>query len=147
MLTAAKVPQSNVDARLAILGGEPVRKHPMPMRAALGPAEERIIKEVIEYYRERGLDPGYQGEFETRYTDAFVEQMGGGYADAVATGTAALFVAIAALQLPPGSEVIVSPITDPGSISAIILNGLVPRLADATPGSYGMGVEEFVARI
>jgi perosamine synthetase len=147
MLMAAKVAQTNVDARLAILGGEPVRKRPMPMRAALGAAEERIIKEVIEYYRERRLDPGYQGEFEKRYTDAFVAQMGGGYADAVATGTAALFVAVAALGLPKGSEVIVSPITDPGSLSAIILNGLVPRVADSAPGRYGMEVEQFVARI
>lgn len=106
-----------------------------------------MIAEVIAYYRERRLDPGYQGEFERRYTDAFVAQMGGGYADAVATGTAALFVAIAALDLPAGSEVIVSPITDPGSISAIVLNRLVPRLADARPGSYAMGVEEFLSRI
>ena len=41
--------------------------------------------------------------------------MGGGYADAVATGTASLYIAVAALDLPPGSEVIVSPITDPGT--------------------------------
>src|SRR4029078_3723726 len=95
MLTAAKVPQTNVDACLAILGGKPVRKRPMPMRAALGAPEERIIKEVIEYYRERRLDPGYQGEFEKRYTDAFVAQMGGGYADAVATGTGALYIEVA----------------------------------------------------
>jgi dTDP-4-amino-4,6-dideoxygalactose transaminase len=73
--------------------------------------------------------------------------MGGGYADAVATGTAALFVAVAALDLPKGSEVIVSPITDPGSLSAIILNGLVPRVADSAPGRYCMEVEQFVARI
>jgi len=135
------------DAPLAISGGEPVRKKPMPMRAALGAHEEAIIKEVIEYYRGRGLDPGYQGEFEKRYTDAFVAQMGGGYADAVATGTAALFVAVAALGFPEGSEVIVSPITDPGSLSAIILNRLVPRVADSAPGRYGMEVEQFVARI
>ena len=135
------------DAPLAISGGEPVRKKPMPMRAALGAHEEAIIKEVIEYYRGRGLDPGYQGEFEKRYTDAFVAQMGGGYADAVATGTAALFIAVTALGLPEGSEVIVSPITDPGSLSAIILNRLVPRVADSAPGRYGMEVEQFVARI
>src|SRR5919201_6100721 len=147
MLTAAKVPQSNVDARLAILGGEPVRKHSMPMRAALGPAEERIIKEVIEYYRERRLDPGYQGEYEKRYTDAFVAQMGGGYAEAVPTDTAALFVAVAALDLPKGSEVIVSPITDPGSLSAIVLNGLKPRLVDSKPDSYNVGPEQFAERI
>src|SRR3954453_1410748 len=147
MLSAAKVAQNTADGPLAVLGGEPVRKKPMPARSALGPAEERIIAEVIAYYRERRLDPGYQGEVEKRYTDAFVAQMGGGYADAVATGTAALFIAVAALRLPEGSEVIVSPITDPGSLAAIILNRLVPRVADSAPGSYGMGVEQFVARI
>lgn len=132
---------------IAILGGQPVRPKPMPPRRALGDQEVAAVQEVVEYYRQRGLDPGYQGEFEKRYTDAFVAMMGGGYADAVATGTAALFVAVAALALPEGSEVIVSPITDPGTLAAIILNRLVPRLADATPGRYCMGVEEFLARI
>ena len=138
---------AKAEPRLAILGGEPARNKPMPARRALGDDEIAAIYEVIAYYRERGLDPGYQGEFEKRYTDAFVAQMGGGYADAVATGTTALFVAVAALGLPEGSEVIVSPITDPGSLSAIIVNRLVPRLADAQPGCYSMGVEQFVARI
>src|SRR5581483_11052083 len=65
--------------------------------------------------------------------------MGGGYADAVATGTASLYIAVAALQLPPGSEVVVSPITDPGCLASIVLNGLVPRLADSEPGTFNMG--------
>lgn len=138
---------SNPSKKLAVAGGEPVRKRPMPARLALGDAEVASIQDVVSYYRERRLDPGYQGEFEKQYTDAFVAQMGGGYADAVATGTAALFVAVAALGLPEGSEVIVSPITDPGSLAAIILNKLVPRLADSTPDSYNMGVDQFVARI
>jgi dTDP-4-amino-4,6-dideoxygalactose transaminase len=134
-------------AQLAIEGGEPVRKRPMPPRLALGDAEAAAIAEVLAYYREKELDPGYDGIFEKRYTDAFVKYMGGGYADAVATGTASLYIAVAALQLPPGSEVIVSPITDPGSLASIILNGLVPRLADAAPGTFNMGAEEFVSRI
>jgi dTDP-4-amino-4,6-dideoxygalactose transaminase len=133
--------------KLAIDGGEPVRKKPMPPRFALGDTEVAAINEAIAYYREKQLDPGYQGEFEKRYTDAFVKFMGGGYADAVATGTASLYVAVAALQLPPGSEVVVSPITDPGTLAAIILNGLVPRLADSAPGSFNMGAEQFRARV
>jgi dTDP-4-amino-4,6-dideoxygalactose transaminase len=137
----------NAAPTLAIEGGEPLRKRPMPPRRALAEAEAAAINECIAYYRERDLDPGYQGHFEKRYTDAFVQYMGGGYADAVATGTAALYVAVAALELPPGSEVIVSPITDPGSLSAIILNRLVPRLADSAPDSFNMGVEQFLARV
>src|SRR6185437_11539038 len=70
-----------------------------------------------------------------------------GYADAVATGTASLYIAVAALDLPKGSEVLCSPITDPGSLSAIILNGLKPRLCDSTPDSYNIGVAQFRERI
>ncbi len=132
---------------LAIHGGEPVRKDPLPPRFALGDAEVKMIEEVITFYRGQLLDPGYQGSFEKLYTDAFVAMMGGGYADAVATGTSALFVALAALELPEGSEVLVSPITDPGAISAIILNRLRPRLMDSKPGSYNVGAAQFVERV
>ena len=137
----------NAPPQLAIDGGEPLRKKPMPPRRALGDAEVAALEEAVAFYRERQTDPGYQGAFERRYTDAFTRYMGGGYADAVATGTAALFVAIAALDLPPGSEVIVSPITDPGTLAAIILNRLVPRLADSAPSSYNLGPEQFVPRL
>ena len=133
--------------RLAIDGGDQVRSRPMPARFALGDAEVAQIHKVIAYYQEKQVDPGYGGPFEKSYTDAFVKFMGGGYADAVATGTASLYIAIAALDLPPESEVIVSPITDPGTISPIILNRLVPRVADSEPGTFNMGPEQFVARI
>ncbi len=133
---------------LAIAGGQPIRTRPMPPRCALGDAESAALQEAIAYYRDKKVDPGYQGIFEKRYTDAFVKFMGGGgHADAVATGTAALYVAVAALGLPAGSEVIVSPVTDPGTLAAIVLNRLVPRLADSAPGSFNMGAEQFVARV
>ena len=137
----------NKPPALAIAGGQPLRTKPMPARIALGDAESAALQSALAYYRESGNDPGYQGIYEKRYTEAFVAFMGGGYADAVATGTAALYVAVAALDLPPGSEVIVSPITDPGTLAAIILNRLVPRIADSAPGTYNMGPEQFVARV
>jgi len=133
--------------RLASQGGEPVRKSPMPPRCALGEAEVKMIEQVLSFYQERNVDPGYQGTFEKLYTDEFVAMMGGGYADAVASGTAALYVAIAALQLPAGCEVLVSPITDPGTINAIILNKLKPCLMDSQPESYNIDVDQFLDRI
>ena len=135
------------DRRLAVEGGAPVRSAPMPRRIAMGSAEVAMLHEAVEAYQAEGVDPGYQGVYEKRYTDDFVAHMGGGYADAVATGTAAVFLAIASLDLPKGSEVIVSPITDPGTISAIILNGLKPRLADTRPNEYNMGTEQMLARL
>ena len=80
---AARAPNT---ASLAVHGGEPVRKTPMPPRIALGEDERRMVLEALDHYAERKVDPGYQGTFEKIYTDAFVEMMGGGYADAVATG-------------------------------------------------------------
>lgn len=147
MKTIPVVDPAAPDPTLAVHGGQPVRREAMPPRSALGDAEIKMLEQAIAYYREQRLDPGYQGTFEKMYTDAFVALMGGGYADAVATGTAALYVAIAALELPKGSEVLVSPITDPGTLSAIILNGFKPRLMDSRPDSYNIGVKEFVGRI
>jgi perosamine synthetase len=135
------------DARLAADGGRPVRSKPMPARFALGAAEVAMLEEAIRYYRSQDADPGYQGPFEKMYTDEFVALMGGGYADSVATGTAAVYLAVACLELPKGSEVLVSPITDPGTISAIVLNGLKPRLVDAKPGDYNTGAEQVLKRL
>jgi len=140
----ADLPDNN---RLAINGGLPVRPKPMPARFAVGSAERAMISEVLDYYDKQELDPGYQGPFEQRYCEAFCKLMDGGYADAVATGTTAIYIALAALHLPEGSEVLVSPITDPGSLSPIILNRLIPRLVDSSEGSYNIGVKEIQSRI
>lgn len=133
--------------RLAIEGGEPIRRTPMPPRFAFGDSELRKVEEVFQYYQARQADPGYQGHFEALYCQAFSVYMGGGHADAVATGTAALYVALAAFDLPDGAEVLVSPITDPGTLSAVILNRLVPRLVDSRPDSYNCGPEEIFSRV
>src|SRR4030095_12883117 len=88
------------------------------------------------------------GHFEERYCQAFVRHLDApGYADAMATGTAALYVALAALQLPRGSHIAVSPLTDPGTINAIILNGCAPLLIAAMPGSYNAGPDHSRQRL
>ena len=132
---------------LAINGGNPVRAREMPARHAFGEEEIRLVARVTEYYLSRGEDPPYEGVFEREFCETFVDFMGGGYADAVATGTAACYIALAALDLPPKSEVVISPVTDSGPLSCIILQGLIPVLADSMPGSYNIGVEQFSERI
>lgn len=57
------------------------------------------------------------------------------------SGTASLHIAIAALQLPPGSEVILSPITDMGSVIGILYQQLVPVFADIDPQTYNLDPE------
>jgi len=120
----------------------------MPPRCAFGDAELSALMEAVEYYHSRKADPPYQGRFEQQFCEAFVAHLGGiGFADAVASGTAAVYVALAALQLPKGSEVIVSGVTDSGSVAPIILLGHVPVVADTAPDSFNIGVEEFLARV
>jgi len=119
----------------------------MPPRLAIGENERAMVQKVLDYYAARKVDPGYEGVFEKQYTSLFSRMMGGGYTDAVSTGTAALFISIAALELPKGSEVLVSPITDPGTLSAIILNGLTPRLVDTKPDEFVVGRQQFDERI
>ena len=134
-------------AALAVHGGEKTRKTPMPPRLAIAENERAMVQQVLDYYGSRNVDPGYEGIFEKQYTSLFTSMMGGGYADAVATGTSALYIAVAALELPKGSEVLVSPITDPGTLAAIVLNGLTPRLLDTKPNQFVVGPEQFAARI
>ena len=54
--------------------------------------------------------------------------MGGGYSDAVATGTGAIYVAMKALELPKNSDVIICPVTCSGNFSCITEQGLNPIL-------------------
>ena len=130
------------NAKLAIHGGSPLRLEPLPARRQFDDSVVAAINEVVEYYRNQNRDWGYQDFFEKRYTDLFSQMMGGGYADAVCTGTVAVYVALLALHLEKQSEVIVSPITDPGTVNAIIQAGLTPVLADAMPNSYNTGPNE-----
>ena len=63
------------------------------------------------------------------------------------SGTAALHVAVAALQLPPGSEIITSPITDMGSVIGILYQQLVPVFADILPHTYNLDPTDIRRRI
>ena len=63
------------------------------------------------------------------------------------SGTAALHIAVSALQLPPGSEVITSPVTDMGSVIGILYQQLVPVFADIHPHTYNLDPADVRRRI
>lgn len=128
---------------LAIDGGEPLRSSPLPSRRLFAEEELESVKQVFEESWSSGLDFGYQGKFEEAYTRTFCEFQGGGYADAVSTGTAAILLTLAALNLPPKSEVVLSPVTDPGGVTPVLFLGLIPIVADSATGSFNMGSDEF----
>ncbi len=123
--------------RLAIHGGEPVRKKPFPKEWKVGDEELKELREVIEsawLFR-------WGGTKVEAFEKAFAQRHGVRFAVACTSGTAAIHLAIAALQLEPGDEVITAPITDIGSVAPILKEGGIPIFADIDPETGNMDPE------
>ncbi len=132
---------------LAINGGKPVRERPFPARFMLDEAEKSAVMALFDAALNSGNAFGYNGPPEQEYERKFAEYLGGGFADGVNSGTNAVFVSLAALDLEPFSEVIVPPITDPGGVMPVVYIGCVPVVADAAPGSYNTSAEQIAPLI
>ncbi|MFW6163825.1 MAG: DegT/DnrJ/EryC1/StrS family aminotransferase [Planctomycetota bacterium] len=126
-------------ASLAIHGGPKTRTHPWPARSLIGAEERAAVLTLLDEAIASGRAPGYNGPAERAYCEAFAEGLGGGFADAVNSGTTALYCALRALELEPFTEVVVGPITDPGGMMPVPLMGCIPVVPDAEPGRYNTG--------
>jgi len=71
-----------------------------------------------------------QGAYVRRFEKEFAAYCGAKYALAVSNGTVALHLALAALNVGPGDEVLVPDITFAASINAIIYTGATPVIVD-----------------
>jgi len=132
---------------LAIRGGEKTRVDPWPPRALFGDEEKRVVMALFDKSIATGEAFGYDGEEEESYCREFAEFHGGGHADAVSSGTAAVYVALRALEIEPFTEVIVPPITDPGGVMPVPLINCIPVPADTAPGSFNMGPDQIEAQL
>ena len=129
-------------AALAIHGGPKVRQQPWPERLLIGVEEKAAVNELLDEAVRSGAGPGYDGPVEQAYCREFAEFMGGGHADAVNSGTSAIYVALRALDIEPFTEVIVGPITDTGGIMPVPLLNCIPIIADSAPGSFNVGPDQ-----
>ena len=130
--------------RLAIDGGTPLVTD-LPERGLIGAEERAAVLGVVDRAIAAGGAIEYGGPEEEAYCAEFAATLGGGYADAVNSGTAALYVALRALGVEPFTEVVVPAITDPGGIMPVPLLGCIPVVADTSPGSFNCGPEEIEA--
>jgi len=130
-------------SELAVNGGPKVRTEPWPGPGHLGAEEKAAIDALFDEAIAAGSVIGYNGPAEEAYCKDFVALFGGkGYADGVNSGTSAVYVALRALELEPFTEVISSPITDPGGMMPIVLVNCIPAVADAVPGGFNTGPEQ-----
>ena len=134
-------------AQLAVYGGPRLRTGPFPARGSVGWEEKAAVDALFDQAIAAGNAPGYNGEEEEAYCREFSAYLGGGFTDAVSSGTSAVYVALKALDLEPFSEVIVGAMTDPGGMMPIPLLNLIPMVADTCPGSFNTGPEQIEALI
>ena len=120
--------------KLALDGGKPAVTTPIPPRKRHGDAEKKYLTEVIDsdiLFFHLGTKVR---ELERRFAELYEKK----HCVACSSGTASVHIAIASLQLPPGSEVITSAITDMGSLTGALYQGLVPVFADVEPDTLNM---------
>ena len=118
-----------------------------PPRQALGKSEIRMIGNLIKYYTNNKIDPGYNGKYENQVCTLFSKMMNGGYTDAVSSGTAATYVAINSLNLKKNSEILISPVTDSGPFNSIILSNFKARLIDSAKNTYNVSLDQLKKRL
>ena len=118
---------------LALLGGTPVRQKPLPDWPVFSREEEESLQEVL---RSRTWG-GYSAQVE-EFEAAFARMHGVRHAISCCNGTVALELALRALDLECGEEVIVPPITFVSTATAVMICHGVPVFADIDPKTLNL---------
>jgi len=120
--------------RLAIDGGAPVRRHPFPRWPVHSEREERNLLDVLRSGQWGALAGHMVQAFERR----FAEFQGARYGVCVPNGTLALQMALKALGVGPGDEVITTPYTFIATANAALALGARVVFADIDPASLNI---------
>jgi len=107
------------------------------------PVNEPLLNGNEKKYLNQCIDTGWissEGPFVSQFEDRFAKIVNRKYAVAVCNGTAAIDLAIDALEIGPGDEVILPTFTIISCITQIIRVGAVPVLVDSEPTTWNMDV-------
>jgi perosamine synthetase len=134
---------SNETETLAINGGPKCRVEPMPGVTRFDGDEIKYLKEALDqntlFYM--------RGQFTRRFHEKFRELAGCKYSVACSSGTATIHIALGALRIGTGDEVITTSITDMGTVIGILYQNAVPVFCDNLPGTYGMDPADLEQKI
>ncbi|MBY0359310.1 MAG: DegT/DnrJ/EryC1/StrS family aminotransferase [Candidatus Obscuribacterales bacterium] len=109
----------------------------------------RAIQKEIDEAVQRVIASGYYilgPELET-FEKQFAQFLGANYVVGCASGTEAIYLALAAFGVGPGDEVLVVAHTAVPTISAISMTGAEPVFVDIDPKSYVMDVNKVTAKL
>ena len=110
-------------------------------RPVLGEPEERAVLEVL---RSRHLSLGPRVP---AFESAFAARVGARHASAVSSGTAALHLALRAVGVAEGDEVVTSPFSFVASANAIVYERARPVFVDIDPRTLNLDVDAAAAAI
>ena len=135
---------------LAVKGGRPVRSTPLTTQFEganfIGDEEKRELDEAVEtrsLFRFYGFT---QPQKARTFEEEFQKLMGVKYALGVTSGTAALHVAVNALGVGPGDEVILPAETWHSDYNAILMSGALPVFCEINE-SFAMDPDDLRAKI
>jgi len=121
-------------AKLGLKGGTPVRTAPWPKWPEVDETDVQAVSDVIRSGKWGRLGGSKAAEFEQR----FAQYQGAKYGLGVSSGTAALEIALRAMRLAPGDEVIVPPYTFMSTATAVLQVGAIPIFVDIDPRTYNL---------
>lgn len=144
LLAAAPVSAAvRLDDRPALIGGRPVRQAPFPSWPVFGEPEERALLRTLRSGRwYRG-----NGDNVRRFEDAYARATGARRCLATCNGTSALFVALNALGVQPGDEVILPPYTFIATVNVVLRQFALPVFVDTDPETFQIDASKIESAI
>lgn len=88
-----------------------------------------------------------KGKFIGEFEEKFARYMGASYATSVCNGTVALHLALLALDIQPGDEIIVPTLTYVASVNTILQTGAIPVFVDSLNDTWQMDPEDVRRKI
>ncbi|NRF93660.1 DegT/DnrJ/EryC1/StrS family aminotransferase [Paenibacillus frigoriresistens] len=134
-------------SKLALFGNSPIREKAIPWVNTMGPEETQAVMEVME----SGTLSAFLGRAGEHYLGGpkvkqieadFAAKFGVKHGISVNSATTALHAAIAACEIGPGDEVIVTPYTMVATASAVLMNNAVPIFADISSETFNLNPSE-----
>lgn len=114
------------------------------------PVNEPLLNDQARRYVDECLTTGWissEGRFITAFEESWARYCGVDHGVAVSSGTAALELAVACLELEPGDEVIMPAFTIISCALAILRAGLKPVLVDSDPRTWCLDVNAVADKI
>jgi perosamine synthetase len=113
----------------------PTSARPIPVSQPLiGDLEMAYVVDALR----QGAISGFYGDYLTRFESEFAKYCGAACGVTTSSGTTALHLALVALSIGPGDEVLVSTLTNMATVFAVLYQGATPVLIDIEADTWNL---------